>query len=74
MFVNYEVMDSISKKEKLQSSDALRDHVMTAQKERDLYNNFVKRAKETNALPPAERLTTILLIFHKWFPYTQIRI
>ena len=39
---------------------------MTAQKERDLYNNFVKRAKETNALPPAERIN------HYTFDFSQM--
>ena len=56
-------MDSISEEEKLQSADALRDHVMTAQTERDLYNNCVKRAKETNALPPAERINNYTFDF-----------
>ncbi|KAH3869855.1 hypothetical protein DPMN_033026 [Dreissena polymorpha] len=48
-------IDSVSEEDKLASTEEMRSHIVLAQKERDLYNSLIKKAKETSHLCPAER-------------------
>ena len=41
------MQDSVSEEEKLDTTDNLRQHVLTAQKERETYNTCIRRAKDT---------------------------
>ena len=42
------IMDSVTEQEKLDSTNKLQEHILDAQKERDVYNDCVKQAKETS--------------------------
>lgn len=49
------IMDAVSEEDKLASTGEMHCHIVLAQKERDLYNSLIKKAKETSHLCPAER-------------------
>ncbi|XP_052227505.1 uncharacterized protein LOC127842185 [Dreissena polymorpha] len=48
-------MNSVSEEDKLASTEEMHSHIVLAQKERDLYNSLLKKAKETSHLCSAER-------------------
>ena len=41
------VMDAVTEEEKMESTNNMREHILDAQKERDVYNSCVKLAKES---------------------------
>jgi len=59
------VADSISEEEKLQNTTLLRDHILTAQKERGVYNDCIKLSKATNHQAPNTRYN------HYTFDFSQ---
>ena len=50
-----ENIDSVTEEDKLASTEEMHSYIVLAQKERDLYNSLIKKAKETSHLCPAER-------------------
>ena len=48
------MQDSVSEEEKLESANCLKEHVLTAQKEKENYNACIKRAKESRGSGEAD--------------------
>ncbi|KAH3836727.1 hypothetical protein DPMN_110101 [Dreissena polymorpha] len=45
------VMDAVTDEEKLTATDSFRIHILLAQKERDVYNDCIRKSKEANEGP-----------------------
>ncbi|XP_052218067.1 uncharacterized protein LOC127835668 [Dreissena polymorpha] len=45
------VMDAVTEEEKLTATDSFRNHILLAQKERDVYNDCIRKSKEANEGP-----------------------
>ena len=65
-----DVSDALEEEEKLASAEALRQHIITAQKERDAYNKCVKRANGSDLLTVLIFLFTILYLLPAYFSTT----
>lgn len=63
--IRKEIVDSVTEESKLEAANKMRDHVLLAQKERELYNNCIRKSRETHNNDSRDKYT------HYTFDFSQ---